>query len=144
MQRVASLQSLRDLPQRQPCASCARSSHKVRGSLDVCERALTHDSVALEYWRATVEDKHRFDTIEEQLANATKKAENVCARERITIIVTHGCLELVEPYARVDRQRLAFEAFEPARAHSVRTCKTQVCARTEQGDRRGLRASRGP
>jgi hypothetical protein len=76
----------------------------------------THDRVSLQRRCTTVKDEHWTDAVEQELAYATKEAQDVGVHEGATLLVAHGGLELVYPYARVDRERLSFDGFKPLNA----------------------------
>lgn len=79
-------------------------------------RGTTHDRVSLQRRRAAVKDEHWTNPVEQELAYTTKKAQDVRVHEGATLLVAHGGLELVDPYARVDRECLSFDGFKPLNA----------------------------
>ena len=74
----------------------------------------TCDRVPFQRWRTAIEDEHWTDPIEQELANTTKKPQDMRIHESATLLVTHGGLELVNPYARVDRESLSLDGFKPS------------------------------
>lgn len=80
----------------------------------------THDGRSLQRRGPSIEHKHRFDPVEQQLAYAAQETDEVGVHETSAFLVTHCSLELVEPDARVNGHSLAFHGFEAATQSQVR------------------------
>jgi len=72
----------------------------------------THNSVLLQCRCTPIENEYWLYPIEQQLADATEKAKDMSVHQCTTVFVTHGGLELVYPYTRIDCQDLAFHVLQ--------------------------------
>jgi hypothetical protein len=79
----------------------------------------THDSIPLQRRGTSVEHKDRLDPIEEEFTDSAEEAQNVCVDQGPTLLVTHGGLELVDPDARVDSERLSLHGLQPFQVLSM-------------------------
>ena len=83
----------------------------------------TYDRRTLEDRRTPVEDKDRFYSPEEKLANATQEAKDVGVEDHASVIISHCGLELVDPYAGVYREDFSLQSLQTFGGKSARMCK---------------------
>lgn len=73
---------------------------------------MTYDRGTLKGWSTPVENKDRFYSPEEKLADATQKAKDVGVAYHTSVIVSHRGLELVDPYAGIYREDFSFKCLQ--------------------------------
>ena len=71
---------------------------------------LTYDRRTLEDGRSPVEDKNRFYSPEEKLADATQEAKDMSIEDHTSIVVPHCGLKLVDPYAGIYREDFSLQS----------------------------------
>lgn len=65
---------------------------------------------------AAVKDKDGFDAVEEELADSAEESYDVAIPQGVSLFVSDGFEELVDPDGGVDGQALAVQCFEFGRA----------------------------
>jgi len=97
----------------------------------VFRRKLTYDRGTLEDRRTPVEDKDRFYSPEEKLADATQEAKDMGIVDHTPVVVSHCGLELVNPYTGIYREDTSLQSLQAFERKSAKTCK-EKCSEGER------------
>jgi hypothetical protein len=73
----------------------------------------THDGIPLQRRSTSVEHEDGLDPVEEEFADPTEEAQDVCVNQGAAFLITHGGLKLVDPDAGVYGERFALHGFQP-------------------------------
>jgi len=91
---------------------------------------VTYDRGTLEDRRTPVEDKDRFYSPEEKLADATQEAKDMGIVDHTPVVVSHRGLELVNPYTGIYCEDTSLQSLQAFERKSVKVCK-EKCNRGE-------------
>jgi len=80
---------------------------------------MTYDGISLQRRGTSVEHEDGLDPIEEEFADPTEEAQDVCIDQGPALLITHGGLELVDPDAGVDGKCFALHGFQPFKMFSA-------------------------
>lgn len=87
---------------------------------------LTYDCGTLEDRRTPVEDKDRFYSPEEKLADTTQEAKDVSVKDHTPLIVSHCGLELVDPYTRIYCEDFSLQSLQTVERKSEKARKSSA------------------